>query len=703
MIEPDCAVPQTRRFPVGSAVDGEPLGGARIPADTPVLVDQRAVTSIVARDLLPRFGEGVWDFLGKVDVQGRRVPRDLRLDFDEWFSNSPLTHLSARQYCFARMNPRHQLVRSLCVGRHQAQKPWDEVNTFVRAREFFGFVAVRTGQPFQFAAITQDYCEEYLRFKLDRGDWQPSTGAIFAGALRNLWLLRKVMVDPVGFEPWNSEYASRVAGRRASPTCKTKEVPRPTYLGLIRAAGWYVTEFSPDIFAARDELDSYAGRIPPAPRPYGYTAQRLRAFLMSTVGPLPAHMDPKGYRIPHRAGTVNYSLILARAGVPLSAVQDPTVRKVIDEAVLQRGVAQGGIEAPIYGRRFGAPDEPWRKGFTPAELRVELEMLWRAAVIYVIAHAITRANEGQALPADCLTQVFGGDALFLDRFKHRGIGERSLVFVVPSVATAVQCLQKIAAAGSETLFAFPGRKPGFEASVFGTFIRSVNKRTADTGLHIPEPEKTITPQALRLTFCRTLEDDPMAEISAGEQLGHTRTNLIQSQVAYTLNADRDHSDIVASAQVSRRAVTLDRAADFAVGARLAGPGAAKQNALLERIERATTLRATRLDTSELEHIAAIDSYHPGLHRDCLHSPADALCGGVSAPAPELCQLECRGCAHGPQHLPEWELELESVTSVLASPETRGPYREALLLRKEKAESVIAQVYEANPTHVRGNP
>lgn len=226
------------------------------------------------------------------------------------------------------------------------------------------------------------------------------------------------------FQPWSGRAPARVAGYRHDRENRTPRMPEEVIAPLLAWSIRYVTEFAPDIFAARDELDRLESHCADLVRSdqaldRKQRRDRQRRRLMDYFDR--RQREERGvpiWRAAHNGTTmqhpetgdvsppVNSHLLYLHIGIDARADSGMHIQlasgapDLIDAAIRKLGVETGGMDTCIS--LLPETGLPWRPRFDAKTLAQEERMLQLAA--YTLCAYLTgmRDCEVQAMQRGCL-------------------------------------------------------------------------------------------------------------------------------------------------------------------------------------------------------------------------------------------------------------------------------------------------------------
>jgi hypothetical protein len=201
--------------------------------------------------MLSRFGDDRWNLhpaIFRENLPTTHRPLDFTTIAD------PLQRLTAKEYLWARLSERRP-------GYQDRLAPSYAYTTLRTLRPFMTFVQAQTGA-FTLAAVDQDLLDAFLA---DQRRHSLRSAARIAQLVNSVIDLHRhagaLTQGGLACEPWRGRPAVRVAGVVAgNAENTTPRIPDPVMAELLRWSFKYVDVFSPDILAARQELDALVAR-----------------------------------------------------------------------------------------------------------------------------------------------------------------------------------------------------------------------------------------------------------------------------------------------------------------------------------------------------------------------------------------------------------------------------------------------------------
>ena len=406
-----------------------------------------------------------------------------------------------REYLYARLNVEIPGFRSRLP-------PASVRQAFNRARRFFEFVDAELGRC-DLDRVDQGLLDRYAKL-LRNGRCRPVVAAQLLDVIFDLHAYRAHLpIAALPLEPWPGRTPSQVAGYRyAAEENRTPRMPEAVIAPLLHWSLKYVSLFSRDIFAAREELLRLEERqralaaadavLPPDQRRARRRARLTDFFddrrrlgrgvpIWTTAHNGVVRRDPATGAV---TPPVNWLLLHQHAGVDAQAEPGTHLQlttgapDLVAAAIDAIGVETGGMDTPITID----PDlgRPWGPRFDARTLAHEERML--QAACYVVCAYLTgmRDSEVQAMRAGCLSLSRSADGV-IDRHRIRSIaykgkssqGEPAEWVTIEPVAEAIRVLERLsaraaAARGSETLWPVLVLKTGTKAHLSAEIVRQLN-------------------------------------------------------------------------------------------------------------------------------------------------------------------------------------------------------------------------------------
>ena len=381
---------------------------------------------------LSRYGDASWD-LGPAVF--RENARRCHVTVHFGAVPDPTVAQRLREYLYARLNVEIPGFRSRLP-------PASVRQAFNRARRFFEFVGAELGCC-DLDRVDQALLDRYAKL-LRNGRCRPVVVAQLLDTVFDLHAYRAHLPNAaLPFEPWPGRSPSQVAGYRyAAEENRTPRMPEAVIAPLLHWSLKYVTLFSRDIFAAREELLKLEGRqralaaadavLPPDQRRARRRARLTEFFddrrrlgrgvpIWTTAHNGVVRRDPVTGTV---TPPVNWLLLHQHAGVdaqaePRTHLQLATgAPDLVAAAIDAIGAETGGMDTPITID----PDlgRPWGPRFDARTLAHEERML--QAACYVVCAYLTgmRDCEVQAMRAGCLSLSRSADGV-IDRHRIRSI------------------------------------------------------------------------------------------------------------------------------------------------------------------------------------------------------------------------------------------------------------------------------------------
>ena len=687
------------------------------------------------RDDLSRYGDASWD-LGPAVF--RENARRCHVTVHFGAVPDPTVARCLREYLYARLNVEIPGFRSRLP-------PASVRQVFNRARRFFEFVGAELGRC-NLDRVDQALLDRYAKLLRNRR-CRPVVVTQLLDVIFDLHAYRAHLPNAaLPLEPWPGRASSQVAGYRyAAEENRTPRMPEAVIAPLLAWSLKYVTLFSRDIFAAREELLQLEERqralaaadavLPPDQR-RALRRARVTEFLddrrrLGRGVPIWTTAHNGVVRRDPVTGTVtppvNWLLLHQHAGVDAQAEPSTHLQlatgapDLVVAAIDAIGAETGGMDTPITID----PDlgRPWGPRFDAKTLAHEERML--QAACYVVCAYLTgmRDCEVQAMRAGCLSLSRSADGV-IERHRIRSIaykgkasqGEPAEWVTIEPVAEAIRVLERLsaraaAARGSDTLWPVLVLKTGTKAHLSAEIVRQLNvyrdhldARFGTAGHPAIPPDPTgapwrITTRQFRRTIAWHIANRPFGTIAGMIQYKHA------SVAAFEGYAGSSRSGFRSEVENERRLGQLDDLLTYfderQAGTNLSGPAA-------PRISKTMDATATELgpipamfaDRARLRTMLAslARTLHVGVLADCFFDPGAAVClkqmSDVDSkmPLPTLCQpTRCPNACITARHRPAWARSANECRAFLKEKRLSSLQRAALQKDLERIETVLDNI------------
>lgn len=569
-------------------------------------------------------------------------------------------------------------------------------------------------------------------------------------AITRLWAYAPFLLpaDRITMPPWD-EPGAAPTDFLDTPTAtageNTTSPIHPAVMSpLLIAALRTVTDFAPDILAARREAHRLFDRIPPAARPGGRAD--LRAYLQrlrqsGQLLPVFTRRQPGALARAHRmtppgqAGLahplVHNKLLAATLGITTVQVTSllSTEPDLLDGVSFSAGAP---LATPITA---GLGGRPWR-GAIDAEDVMDLAVhLGTAALLTVAYLSGMRPQEVLGLERGCCTveRRADGTVRYLITGRHfKGVTDedgntlsagrtRSQPWtVIEPVHRAITILEEL----TDGRLLFPREfSKAAKSWAYGDAlsVRTANARIAQftswanalAAEHgrdheqIPaDPDGAITMRRFRRTVAWFINRQPGGRIALGIQYGHLRASLAES---YGGRSRADMLQILDLEQALATADTLTEAAErLGDGEGVSGPAAARY------IAATAEFQATYAGgfASQRQHKALLDNPRlqvfepPQALLSCNHDPLKALCdphrGKAESqppvtPSPDRCHSACANISRTDTHIQRVQAEIDRIDAEIADGLLPQPIRQRLHQRRGTLNEIIAR-HQATRIH-----
>lgn len=687
------------------------------------------------RSCLSRYGDASWD-LGPAVFRENARRCHVTVHFGSVEDIG--TREAIRQLLYARLNvdlPGHRKkLPPACVRQ-----------IFNRARRFFEFVRGELGAV-DLSRVDQQLLDRYARHLQTDCSRRPVIVGHLLEVPVDLYAFRDHL--PSGglrFQPWSGRAPARVAGYRNVRENRTPRMPEEVIAPLLAWSIHYVTEFAPDIFAARDELDRLEThcvelvrsdqaldrkerRDRQRRRLWDYFVRRRREErgvpIWGTAhnGTVLRHPETGDVSPP-----VNSHLLHLHIGIDPRAESGMHIQlasgapDLIDAAIRELGVETGGMDTCIS--LLPKTGRPWRPRFDVKTLAQEERMLQSAA--YVLCAYLTgmRDCEVQAMRRGCLSISRSEDGVIM-RHRVRSVaykgksshGEAADWVTIEPVAKAIDVLERLSfraasARGLTTLWPVLAAKSVCKDHLSAEIVRQLNLYrdhlnelfgTANEPIvpNLPEGKSwRITTRQFRRTIAWHIANRPFGTIAGMIQYKHA------SVAAFEGYAGSSKSGFRAEVEGQRALGQLDDVLVYfderQTGSTLSGPAA-------PRISKALDAAAAELDPlpvmiadrprlrTMLASLAR--TLHVGVLADCFFDPGTALClkqatnADNKTPLTALCQpTRCPNACITARHRPAWARSADEARAVLKEKRLSSLQRSALQHDLARIEAVLHDI------------
>lgn len=692
------------------------------------------------RSCLSRYGDASWD-LGPAVFRENARRCHVTVHFGSVEDIG--TREAVRELLYARLNVD-------LPGHRKMLPPASVRQIFNRARRFFEFVRAELGAV-DLSRVDQQLLDRYARHLQTDCSRRPVIVGHLLEVPVDLYAFRDHL--PSGglrFQPWSGRAPARVAGYRHVRENRTPRMPEEVIVPLLAWSIRYVTEFAPDIFAAREELDrleQHCAALIEADTALDYRERRHRQRRR-----LQRHFDQlhqQGRGVPiwttaHNGITrrdpqtgdvtppINYHLLHLHVGVdaeaqPHTHIQRPRgAQDLIEAAVLKIGVESGGMDTPIS--ILPETGQPWRPRFDVKMLAQEERMLQSAAYILCAYLTGMRDCEVQAMQRGCLAISRSEDGLIM-RHRVRSVaykgkssyGEAADWVTIEPVAKAIDVLERLSfraasARGLTTLWPVLAAKSVCKDHLSAEIVRQLNLyRDHLNGLFGTASEPVIpnsgegkpwriTTRQFRRTIAWHIANRPFGMIAGMIQYKHA------SVAAFEGYAGSSKSGFRAEVENQRALGQLDDLLVYfderQVGSTLSGPAAPRISKALDAAAvEFSPLPVMIADRARLRTMLAslARTLHVGVLADCFFDPGTALCLKQAAnadndktPLTMLCQpTRCPNACITARHRSAWARSADEARAVLKEKRLSSLQRSALQQDLARIEAVLDDIDRGN--------
>jgi hypothetical protein len=691
------------------------------------------------RSCLSRYGDASWDLGPAVFRENAR-----RCHVTVHFASVEDigTREAIREFLYVRLNvdlPGHRKrLPPACVRQ-----------MFNRARRFFEFVRGELGAV-DLSRVDQQLLDRYARhLQTDRSRRPVIVGQLLEVPVDLHAYRHHLPSRGLSFQPWSGQAPARVAGYRHVRENRTPRMPEEVIAPLLAWSIRYVTEFAPDIFAAREELDRLEAhcaklvrldQVLDRKRRRGRQRRRLTDYferrrreergvpIWGTAhnGTVLRHPETGDVSPP-----VNSYLLHLHIGIDARAESRMHIQlasgapDLIDAAIRELGVETGGMDTCIS--LLPETGRPWRPRFDVKTLAQEERMLQTAAYILCAYLTGMRDCEVQAMQRGCLAVSRSEDGLIM-RHRVRSVaykgrsshGEAADWVTIEPVARAVDVLERLSfraasARGLTTLWPVLAAKSVCKDHLSAEIVRQLNRYrdhlnelfgTVNEPVIPDSPEGKpwrITTRQFRRTIAWHIANRPFGTIAGMIQYKHA------SVAAFEGYAGSSKSGFRAEVENQRALGQLDDLLVYfderQTGSTLSGPAA-------PRISKALDAAATELgplpvmiaDRARLRTMLAslARTLHVGVLADCFFDPGTALClkqatnADNKTPLTALCQpTRCPNACITARHRPVWARSADEARAVLKEKRLSSLQRSALQQDLARIEAVLDDIDRSN--------
>lgn len=707
--------------------------------DRPVLASA-ALKQGFDRSCLSRYGDASWD-LGPAVFRENARRCHVTVHFGSVEDIG--TREAIRELLYARLNvdlPGHRKkLPPACVRQ-----------IFNRARRFFEFVQVELGAV-DLSRVDQQLLDRYARHLQSDCSRRPVIVGHLLEVPVDLYAFRDHL--PSGglrFQPWSGRAPARVAGYRHVRENRTPRMPEDVIAPLLAWSIRYVTEFAPDILAARDELDrleTHCAKLVQSDQALDRKQRRARQRRRLMDYFERRRREERGVPIwgtAHNGATmrlpdtgdvsppVNSHLLHLHIGIDARAESRMHIQlasgapDLIDAAIRQLGVETGGMDTCIS--LLPETGLPWRPRFDAKTLAQEERMLQSAAYILCAYLTGMRDCEVQAMQRGCLAISRSEDGLIM-RHRVRSVaykgksshGEAADWVTIEPVAKAIDVLERLSfqaasARGLTTLWPVLAAKSVCKDHLSAEIVRQLNlyrDHLNELFGTINEPvipnssegkPWRITTRQFRRTIAWHIANRPFGTIAGMIQYKHA------SVAAFEGYAGSSKSGFRAEVENQRALGQLDDLLVYfderQIGSTLSGPAAPRISKALDAAAvELSPLPVMIADRARLRTMLAslARTLHVGVLADCFFDPGTALClkqatnaDNNKMPLTVLCQpTRCPNACITARHRPAWARSADEARAVLKEKRLSSLQRSALQQDLARIEAVLDDIDRSN--------
>ncbi|HAO41474.1 MAG: integrase [Afipia sp.] len=692
------------------------------------------------RSCLSRYGDASWDLGPAVFRENAR-----RCHVTVHFASVEDigTREAIREFLYVRLNVD-------LPGYRKKLPPACVRQIFNRARRFFEFVHGELGAV-DLSRVDQQLLDLYARhLQTDRSRRPVIVGQLLEVPVDLHAYRHHLPSRGLSFQPWSGQAPARVAGCRHVRENRTPRMPEEVIAPLLAWSIRYVTEFAPDIFAAREELDRLEAHCAKLVRSdqvldrkqrRGRQRRRLSDYferrrreergvpIWGTAhnGTVLRHPETGDVSPP-----VNSHLLHLHIGIDARAESRMHIQlasgapDLIDAAIRQLGVETGGMDTCIS--LLPETGLPWRPRFDAKTLAQEERMLQSAAYILCAYLTGMRDCEVQAMQRGCLAISRSEDGLIM-RHRVRSVaykgksshGEAADWVTIEPVAKAIGVLERLSfqaasARGLTTLWPVLAAKSVCKDHLSAEIVRQLNlyrDHLNELFGTINEPvipnssegkPWRITTRQFRRTIAWHIANRPFGTIAGMIQYKHA------SVAAFEGYAGSSKSGFRAEVENQRALGQLDDLLVYfderQVGSTLSGPAAPRISKALDAAAvELSPLPVIIADRARLRTMLAslARTLHVGVLADCFFDPGTALClkqatnaDNNKMPLTVLCQpTRCPNACITARHRPAWARSADEARAVLKEKRLSSLQRSALQQDLARIEAVLDDIDRSN--------
>ncbi|MGW4241179.1 hypothetical protein [Nocardia sp. NPDC004722] len=642
----------------------------------------------------PRFRQAdVWDLNGVVERPVNQNAANYRVRF---VGLSPAWNLRAREMAMIWLNPRHPAVVE--VGIHLKPDPCEPRTVALRAGNLRALAAWATAQglPDDLRRWDREDFHRYIRHQVDRLKLGSVNEHIVV--IKALHQFRDVLTcSGLAADPWPGQPASHVLGRRDTGELATPAIRPQMWFPLVKAAWTYIDVFGPDILRARAAWIGLQQNVRPLQA--ADADATLARWLADPDHRVPVHTGRTGA---DKVGKVHWSLLAAMLGASDSIFQlgnaASRARRAVVEAELADGHAtQSGILTDLaHIQRPDGTTGPWHPDLQPLQMWLECVALRNACYIFVAAMSMMRDNEIRAITHNSVVDHYGAPAVKSTKRKRDPGHPTRHWWIIEPVAHALFVASEL----SENPDLAFGRVRSatdtnglFDSNyAIKAFTKRVNSHRHHTGLD-EIPADHVTAHMFRRTMAMLTRDYAGSEIALGIQLKHAATRALANRSTQGYAAKDPawagyFDEALADARFDRlRELYQAHRRGDPIGY---GPGADQLRSSFDALARAASQHGDARVEYDLLRRTRIPIRFGSLNHCVLDetNPVDAKClenavvpPGHRGPLVDRCQpARCANSIIGPEHLPIWRSEENTLLTLLDTPKL-PPARRAQLQRE----------------------
>jgi hypothetical protein len=627
-------------------------------------------------------------------------------------------------------------------GHRKRLPPGSMRQVFNRARRFFEFIHAELGTV-DLRRVDQQLLDSYARhLKADRNR-HPVINSQLLEVVIDLYAYRDHLPSGgLSFQPWEGRTPARVAGYRYVRENRTPRIPEAIITPLLAWSLRYITDFAPDMFAARAEQDRLEAHRDALIRSDATLDRKQRRDRQRER--LLDHFDRRrreGRGVPIWTTAHNGAILrdpvtgevmppvnahLLHHHIGIDTQTDPHMHiqlssgapDLIEAAVRKLGVETGGMDTPIS--ILPETGRSWRPRFDIKTLALEERMLQAAAYILCAYLTGMRDCEVQAMRRECLAVTRSEDGVIM-RHRVKSVaykgkssrGEPAEWVTIEPVARAIKVLERLSfraasARGLDTLWPVLAAKSLCKDHLSAEIVRQLNLYrahlndlfgTAESPVIPDGPDGKpwrITTRQFRRTIAWHIANRPFGTIAGMIQYKHASVAAFEGYAGSSASGFR--SEVENQRALGQLDDLLTYFDDRQSGLTPSGPAGPRITRALDTVaaERGP-LPAMIADRARLRTMLAslARTLHVGVLADCFFDPGTAMCLKQAtrvdnkAPLTALCEpTRCPNACITARHRPVWARAADDARILLREKRLSELQRVALRRDLDRIKAVL---------------